>query len=173
MRACSCAVIHAGIYYPTGSLKAALCVEGKHLLYEYACSHSIPHRRIGKLIVAQTPAQVRILHALQAQACANGVHDCEWVTAKECERLEPAVKAAAGGLLSASTGIIDSHVLMEVLQGEAEEVRSAALTFAMDSRCEVQASALCTRCSHSCPCHKIRQSKSHNWTRACGGVSPP
>jgi hypothetical protein len=74
-----------------------------------------------------------MLQALQAQARANGVHDCEMVTAKECERLEPAVRAAAGGLLSAGTGIIDSHALMEVLQGEAEEVCSAELTCFKDS----------------------------------------
>jgi L-2-hydroxyglutarate oxidase LhgO len=97
IRARSGPVIHAGIYYPTGSRKAALCVEGKNLLYKFACRHSIPHRSMGTLIVAQNPAQVRTLQELQAQVRANSVHDCEMLIAKECERLESAVRAAAGG----------------------------------------------------------------------------
>ena len=112
-------VIHAGIYYPTGSFKAQACVAGKLWLYDYCASHGVPHKRLGKLIVASEESQVPRLRALQEVAHANGVHDLEWLDAKAVERLEPAVRAVAG-LLSPSTGIIDSHSLMLAYQGDAE-----------------------------------------------------
>jgi len=112
-------VIHAGIYYPAGSLKAQLCVAGRDRLYDYCRSHGVGHRRIGKLIVAAGAAQVPDLEALQRKAAANGVHDLQWCEAPQARRLEPAVRCVAA-LLSPSTGIIDSHGLMLSLQGEAE-----------------------------------------------------
>ena len=112
-------VIHAGIYYPTGSFKAQACVAGKLWLYDYCAEHGVPHKRIGKLIVASNESEVPRLHALRAQAAANGVHDTELLDAKDVERLEPAVRAVAG-VLSPSTGIIDSHGLMLAYQGDAE-----------------------------------------------------
>jgi L-2-hydroxyglutarate oxidase LhgO len=113
-------VIHAGIYYPTGSLKAEVCVRGKHLLYEYCASHGVPHKNIQKLIVASDESEVPRLHALREKAADNGVGDLVYLDAKAVERLEPAVRSV-GGLLSPSTGIIDSHGLMLAYQGDAED----------------------------------------------------
>jgi len=120
-------VIHAGIYYPTGSRKARLCVAGRERLYAHCESRGIAHRRIGKLIVASTAAQVTDLQALQHKAAANGVDDLQWLEPPQARRLEPAVRCVAA-LLSPSTGIIDSHGLMLSLQGEAEE-SGAAIAF--------------------------------------------
>jgi len=112
-------VIHAGIYYPSGSEKAALCVEGKERLYAYCESNQVPHHRCGKIIVASHPDQMEVLETYQKQAALNGVGDIEWLDAVQVNRLEPAVKAV-GGLLSPSTGIIDSHSYMLSLQGRLE-----------------------------------------------------
>ena len=113
-------VIHAGIYYPTDSLKARACVEGKERLYRYCVMHGVPHKRIGKLIVATNRSQKEILGALKSQAAENGVDDLEWKSQAEVRALEPEIKSE-GGLLSPSTGIIDSHSLMLAYQGDAED----------------------------------------------------
>lgn len=109
-------VIHAGIYYPTGSLKARLCVEGKTELYQYCAENQIEHRRIGKLIVA-SQAQKSTLLALKQQAEANGVLDLEWVDRARLQQMEPDVRADVA-LFSPSTGIINSHQLMDTLAAE-------------------------------------------------------
>ena len=111
-------VIHAGIYYPEGSLKARFCVEGKAMLYEYCASRRIAHRRLGKLIVASTPAEIPALRGIQAKAAANGVA-LGWLDAAEARAMEPALTVSAA-LLSDSTGIVDSHAFMVALQGDAE-----------------------------------------------------
>ena len=113
-------VIHAGIYYAPGSMKAALCVKGKALLYRYCDERGVAHRRCGKLIVATTGEQVAALHKIQAQAAANGVHDLRLLTAVEAKAMEQALHCVAA-LHSPSTGIIDSHGLMLAYQGEAED----------------------------------------------------
>ncbi|PZO75750.1 MAG: FAD-dependent oxidoreductase [Mesorhizobium amorphae] len=117
-------VIHAGIYYPPGSLMARLCVEGRERLYGYCEAHNIPHRRIGKLIVASDAAEASRLDAIAARAKANGVSDLEPLSGAEARALEPhlAVEAA---LLSPSTGIVDSHALMLALSGDAEAAGAA------------------------------------------------
>ena len=112
-------VIHAGIYYPKGSLKARACVAGRQLLYEYCASHAVPHRRCGKLIVATTEKQLAELGALREKAHANGVTDVDWIAKDEVARLEPEL-FCMGALLSPSTGIIDSHALMLAYLGDAE-----------------------------------------------------
>lgn len=112
-------VIHAGIYYPHGSLKARLCVEGKQLLYDYAGERSLPHRRCGKLIVATAEAQVAQLDAILAKAKANGVDDMVRLTRDEARAMEPQLECI-GALHSPSTGIVDSHALMLSLQGDLE-----------------------------------------------------
>lgn len=112
-------VIHAGIYYPAGSLKAELCVRGKHLLYDYCEARGIPHSRIGKIIAAISAEEVPKLRRLAELAKANGVDDLEWLDADELGRMEPELRAVAG-LLSPSTGIIDSHELMLSLLADAE-----------------------------------------------------
>ena len=112
-------VIHAGIYYPTGLAKTRLCVEGNAMLYAFCRDYGVPHRRCGKLIVAVDEAETAGLAALEAQAKANGVDDLVWLTGEEARALEPALKANRG-LLSPSTGIVDSHALMLALRGDAE-----------------------------------------------------
>jgi L-2-hydroxyglutarate oxidase LhgO len=112
-------VIHAGIYYPEGSLKARLCVEGKQLLYDYAAERGLPHRRCGKLIVATAPAQVAQLEAIAAKARANGVDDLVLLTREQARAMEPQLECLAA-LHSPSTGIVDSHALMLSLQGDLE-----------------------------------------------------
>ncbi|BDD90567.1 NAD(P)/FAD-dependent oxidoreductase [Pandoraea sp. XJJ-1] len=123
-------VIHGGIYYPPGSLKATLCVEGKHRLYAFCASHGVAHRRCGKLIVATSDRQVGELEAIAANARASGVDDLQWLTAGEVARREPALQTF-GALLSPSTGIVDSHGLMLALQGDAQ---SAGAMLAFDAR---------------------------------------
>ncbi|MEZ2330217.1 NAD(P)/FAD-dependent oxidoreductase [Mesorhizobium sp. RCC_202] len=113
-------VIHAGIYYPQGSLKARLCLAGRELLYRYCADHAIPHRRSGKLIVATDAAQEPVLGSIHANAVACGVDDLRFLSAVEAKALEPAVHCTAA-LLSPSTGIIDSHALMLALLGDAED----------------------------------------------------
>jgi L-2-hydroxyglutarate oxidase LhgO len=113
-------VIHAGIYYPTGSVKAKTCVAGKAMLYAYCAEKNVPHRRCGKLIVATNAAQNATLEQIKAKAAANGVDDLTWLTPEEVRAMEPEV-ACTGALLSPSTGIIDSHSLMLAYQGDAED----------------------------------------------------
>jgi L-2-hydroxyglutarate oxidase LhgO len=112
-------VIHAGIYYPQGSLKAQLCVEGKQRLYAYAEERGLPHRRCGKLIVATSEAQVGQLEAIAAKARANGVDDLVLLSRAQARAMEPALECLAA-LHSPSTGIVDSHALMLSLQGDLE-----------------------------------------------------
>ena len=112
-------VIHAGIYYPAGSLKARLCVQGKQLLYAYCAERGVAHRQLGKLIVATSPEQVQALEGILSKAAANGVHDLQKLSAAEAIALEPAL-ACEAALLSPSSGIVDSHGLMLALQGDME-----------------------------------------------------
>ncbi len=112
-------VIHAGIYYPKGSLKTASCVRGKALLYEYVESRGVPYRRCGKLIVATDEAQVIELEAIKAKAHANGVTDVDFVSKTKMQAWEPELHCVAA-LHSPSTGIIDSHALMLAYLGDAE-----------------------------------------------------
>lgn len=112
-------VIHAGIYYPTGSLKARLCVQGRARLYEYCAERGIAHSQCGKLIVANTPSQAAALPAILDKARANGVRDLTLLTREDAQTLEPALECLAA-VHSPSTGIVDSHALMLSLQGDLE-----------------------------------------------------
>jgi len=109
-------VIHAGIYYPKGSLKAQACVAGRKRLYEFTERNAVPAKRIGKLIVATTSAEIAVLQKFEDLAYANGVEDLRWLTAADARALEPDVGCVAA-LFSPSTGIIDSHALMKALEG--------------------------------------------------------
>ena len=111
-------VIHAGIYYPAGSLKARLCVRGRGLLYRYCADHAVPHDAIGKLIVATCDDQRGRLAALADAAIDNGVNDIRAIDADEIGELEPEITAVAG-LLSPSTGIVDAAALMRALLADA------------------------------------------------------
>ena len=110
-------VIHAGLYYPAGSLKARLCVQGRQQLYAFCESHNVPHQRCGKLVVATDDNQLPGLEVLMGKAATNGVHDLRRLSQAEALAMEPAL-ACVGAILSPSTGIIDSHGLMLALQGD-------------------------------------------------------
>lgn len=122
-------VVHAGIYYPTDSLKARFCVTGKAMLYEYCTDRGIPYNRLGKLIVASDEAEVPVLDSIRAKARANGVTDLETLDADAVRELEPALQVA-GALLSPSTGIVDSHAMMLALQGDVEHAGGAVVCYA-------------------------------------------
>lgn len=110
-------VIHAGLYYPPGSLKARLCVEGRDLLYRFAAEHGFAASRIGKLLVATGEAEIARLEHIAATAAANGVGDLLRLSGRDARRLEPELVCDVA-YLSPSTGIIDSHALMLALEGE-------------------------------------------------------
>jgi L-2-hydroxyglutarate oxidase LhgO len=112
-------VIHAGIYYPRGSLKAQLCVEGKQLLCAYCRSHGVPHANCGKLLVATTEEEIPVVRGYIASAAANGVPDLREMDLAEVREWEPEVECVAA-VHSPSTGIVDSHALMLAFQGDAE-----------------------------------------------------
>jgi L-2-hydroxyglutarate oxidase LhgO len=112
-------VIHAGIYYPSGTLKAKLCVEGRRLLYEYCAARRVPHARCGKIIVADSDKEIASLEALRIQGIANGVERLELVDQRFVAQREPYVHARAA-LYSPQTGIVDAEVLVRTLLRNAE-----------------------------------------------------
>ena len=111
-------VVHSGIYYPTDSQKARLCIRGRELLYDYSIRRNVWHKRCGKLIVAQHD-QLPALRSLHAKGIENGVTDLRWLHRDEARDLEPDVRCDAA-LFSPSTGIIDVHDLMTALLGDME-----------------------------------------------------
>ncbi len=117
-------VIHAALYYPTGSLKARMCRRGRDLLYTYLGERGIDHLRCEKLVVATSEEEIAVLHAIDARARANDVTDLRFLSAAATMRLEPEVQCV-GALLSPSTGIFDSHSYMLHLQGDAEAAGAA------------------------------------------------
>ncbi len=121
-------VIHAGIYYASGSMKARLCVSGKKALYRYCAEHDVMHSNTGKVVVACEEAQLPAMHQYMEQGRTNGVDDLRLLSGTELAELEPNV-CAATGFFSPSTGVIDSHGLMLAYLGDAED-RGAALALA-------------------------------------------
>ena len=113
-------VIHGGLYYPTGSLKARLCVEGRRLLYAFLDSHKVDYRKCGKLVVATDEAEIPRIEAIFQQATANGVEGLEHLTGEQARALEPGLNAHAA-ILSPESGVFDSHGYMLALQGEIED----------------------------------------------------
>lgn len=113
-------VIHSGIYYPAGSLKAKLCVEGKRLLYEFCNENDVPCNMIGKLIVARTEQEINLLDELMQKGIENGVTDLKMLSRSEVASIEPNINAAAA-IYSPSTGIVDSHILMAKLESTAKQ----------------------------------------------------
>ena len=113
-------VVHAGIYYPQGSLKARFCVAGKHLLYRFCAERGITVNRCGKLIVAASDSQVPTLNGIVEKARANGVDDLAFLSQAEALAREPNLHCVAA-LHSPSTGIVDSHGFMLGLQGDFED----------------------------------------------------
>ncbi|NNC38850.1 MAG: NAD(P)/FAD-dependent oxidoreductase [Acidimicrobiales bacterium] len=112
-------VIHAGLYYPTGSLKAKTCVAGRRMLYEYLTSRHVPHQKTGKLIVAQDEAELAQLEHLLARGKANGVEGLSLINASDARKLETSI-TCIGALYSEETGIIDSHAYMQALEADIE-----------------------------------------------------
>ncbi len=137
-------VIHAGLYYPSGSLKARLCVRGKEQLYRYCTERGIAHRRIGKLLVATDEAELPALAGYERRSAANGV-PLQPLAVADIHRLEPMVRAVAG-LYSESTGILDSHGLMLALLGDAEQAGATLVTHTpvVGARIESNGIVLCT-----------------------------
>jgi len=125
-------IIHSGIYYPKESLRTRLCVEGRQLLYEFCKDHNIPHKKIGKLIVATNHEEVQELDLLMSRGHENGVDDLVYLNQDEIEAIEPNVEAL-GAIDSPSTGIVDSHQFMKTLEILAKE---KGVTFAYG--CEVK-----------------------------------
>jgi L-2-hydroxyglutarate oxidase LhgO len=120
-------VIHGGMYYPTGSLRALHCPRGRRMLYDFCASHGVPHRKCGKLIVATEAAEVGKMEAILAQGRANGVENFEMIEGGAARALEPALSCVAA-LHSPETGIIDSHAFMTALRGDLED-RGGVIAF--------------------------------------------
>lgn len=112
-------VIHAGLHYPTGSLKARLCVEGRRALYAFLASHNVAHDKCGKLIVATEESELPALQHMARQGEINGVEGVRWLDGAEARALEPELRAVAA-LESVESGILDAHGYMLALQGEIE-----------------------------------------------------
>jgi L-2-hydroxyglutarate oxidase LhgO len=121
-------VVHGGMYYPTGSLRARHCTRGRRLLYDYCASHAVPHRKCGKLIVATTDAEADKIAAIQRQGFVNGVEGLELIGGNAAKALEPAIDCVAA-VWSPETGIVDSHRLMLAYQGDLED-RGGMIAFA-------------------------------------------
>jgi L-2-hydroxyglutarate oxidase LhgO len=137
-------VIHAGIYYPAGSLKARLCVKGKEQLYAFCAEKGVDVRRCGKLIVATSAEQVAQLEHIQKKAAANGVHDLQLLSREQARALEPELECLAA-LLSPSTGIVDSHGLMLALQGDMENAGGALALLSPVASAQVESDGLLIR----------------------------
>jgi L-2-hydroxyglutarate oxidase LhgO len=120
-------VIHGGMYYPTGSLRALHCPRGRRMLYDFCASHGVPHRRCGKLIVATEDAEIGKMEAILRQGQANGVEGLALIEGAAARAMEPAVSCVAA-LHSPETGIVDSHSFMRALQGDLED-RGGAIAF--------------------------------------------
>ncbi len=133
-------VVHAGIYYPAGSLKARLCVAGRKALYEYCAAHGVPVEKLGKLIVASDEAEGARLDAIRAQAAANGV-PLTPLSGAEARAMEPALRVHSA-LHSPETGIVDSHALMLALQGDLEAAGGTLATRAPLERGAVTGSGI-------------------------------
>jgi L-2-hydroxyglutarate oxidase LhgO len=113
-------VIHAGLYYPTGSKRAHHCPRGRRMLYEFCASHGVPHRKCGKLVVATNDNEATRLDAIIKQARINGVEGVEMIEGAAARRLEPAL-ACTLAMNSPETGIVDSHRYMLALEGDLED----------------------------------------------------
>ena len=113
-------VIHAGLYYPTNTLRAMLCVRGRRMLYEFCASHGVGHRKCGKLVVATNEAELAKVETIMVQSQKNGVENCEMIGGNAARAMEEEL-FCVGALWSQETGIIDSHGYMLALWGELED----------------------------------------------------
>jgi L-2-hydroxyglutarate oxidase LhgO len=160
-------VIHSGIYYPLGSLKAALCVRGRQLLYSFCEERGIRYQRCGKVVVAGEP-QVAALHALRERGIANGVLDLQLLDGAQVALLEPAVVCAAG-LLSPSTGIIDVHELLLALLADLESHGGALLLQSNVSALKITDGGLVLQVESGATSSELQC----RWLVNCAGLSAP
>src|SRR5258708_12520662 len=144
-------VIHAGLYYPTGSRRAFYCPRGRRVLYEFCASHGVPHRKCGKLVVATNAGEIERLEAVLKQAQINDVEGVEIIDSATAKRLEPAL-ACVAAMHSPETGIIDSHRYMLALRGGLED-RGGMIAF-------------------NSPIERLRPVRG-GWEAAVGGGAPP
>jgi L-2-hydroxyglutarate oxidase LhgO len=144
-------VIHAGLYYPTGSRRAYHCPRGRRMLYDFCASHGVPHRKFGKLVVATNAGEIERLAVVRKQALANGVEGVEIIDAAAAKRLEPAL-ACVAAMYSPETGIIDSHRYMLALRGDLED-RGGMVAFAS-------------------PIERLKPAPGGGWDVAVGGSEP-
>jgi L-2-hydroxyglutarate oxidase LhgO len=135
-------VIHAGLYHGQGSLKASLCVRGRHMLYDYCAQRGISHQRCGKLLVATSADQIPQLQDIAQRAALNGVHDLQSLTGAQACAMEPELRCEAA-LFSPSTGIVDSHALMLALQGDIENSGSMVVLNSRVDYAECASSGIC------------------------------
>ena len=158
-------VIHAGIYYPQNSLKAKLCVQGKELLYSYLGQRGLPHKRLGKLIVATNAAQDQMLKAIKEKAELNGVMDLELLTQNQAIAIEPELFCTSA-LLSPSTGILDTHSYMLSLQGDFENAGGTVV---------FQTEVVGAECTEKGICIKTNTGDSllAKWVVNCAGLHAP
>lgn len=131
-------VIHAGLYYPPGSLRAKLCVAGKEMLYPFAAENGVSVKRYGKLLVATEAGELPYLHRIVENAAKNGVNDLKPLSAADVRQLEPEV-ACIAAFLSPSTGVIDSHDLMQALEGHITSRGGSVVLETAVTRAEVTA----------------------------------
>lgn len=165
-------VIHAGIYYPTGSAKARLCVRGKALLYDYCAANHVPFNNCGKVIVATATSQLTVLEGYQRQALANGAGELEMLSGDEVRSLEPEV-AAIAGLLSPTTGIIDSHALMLSLLGQFEQAGGvAAFATSVDTFEQKGAELVIRSGDYTLSCNTLINSAGHGAPGLAAGLNP-
>ena len=120
-------VVHGGLYYPTGSLKARLCVAGRRALYPFLDAHKVAYRKCGKLVVATNAAEIPRIEAIAVQARANGVEGIEEISGAAAQAMEPGLNAVAA-VVSPESGVFDSHGYMLALQGEIEDAGGAVVT---------------------------------------------
>src|SRR5215813_9220655 len=114
-------VIHAGLYYPTGTKRAVHCPRSRRMLYDYCASHGVPHRKCGKLVVATNDKESAGIEKIFKQSQINGCENVEMIDAATAKRLEPHAYCVAA-MLSPETGIIDSHAYMRALRGDLEDL---------------------------------------------------
>ena len=134
-------VIHAGLYYPTDSLRARHCVRGRRMLYAFCGSHDVPHRKSGKLVVATSPAELAKVETIHTQAQINGVEGTEMIGANAARAMESEL-SCIGALWSPETGIIDSHAFMRALWGELEDCGGSDRVRNSGGASELQGAAL-------------------------------
>jgi len=157
-------VVHGGLYYAPGSLKARLCVAGRRLLYAYCAERGVAHRKLGKFVVGTQPGHESRLAAILATARDNGVENIDWIDPREAAAAEPALRCTAA-LYSRETGIVDSHGLMLALHGDLERAGGLIAFDAPLARAARTTGGWCIDTGGGAPC-----TLSCDWLVNCAGL---